>query len=209
VPEPIPREIWRDPRQKLEHHELTGTKGLIVDAARRFMMQHGLRRLTMQGVADVAQLSRAAVYLHYSDRDALVEKVLEWSIINYTAMLRTAIDEHKLLSEKVVAAVAVARAAYDAGEESAWLNDIRGPLYSVESDKILVAIMNAVMPSVAASAKSGELRQGLPIATAAEWIARAVHSIGVSPGVTFASKDPRDVERFVRLAVIPGLVNPE
>jgi AcrR family transcriptional regulator len=203
----ISPERFIDPDIGLAHHSLTGVKAAILDATRRCAMRFGPAKTSIQDVAKIAGVSRAAVYLHYQDKEMLIGEVLNWSFTNYMAMLRAAIDKESVFENQIVAAVLAARTAYDAGRDSVFLADIRSRQYSLDVDRI-VTTMNALMPAVAAAARNHELREELGLAPAAEWIARAVHSISLTPGVTFDSADAAQVEEFCRSLVVPGVLAP-
>ncbi len=64
------------------------TRRAILDAARRLFLERGLSATRVIDVADRASLAKGTVYLHFADKDALVEAVLREAIGAPLARLR-------------------------------------------------------------------------------------------------------------------------
>ena len=60
-------------------------------------------------------------------------------------------------------------------------------------------------PHVRLAQESGEVRTDVDPAAAAEWIARSLYGLAVTPSVTFDLSDPADVESHVREFVVRAL----
>lgn len=64
----------------------------ILQAAARRVRAAGLVRLSMQAVADEAQVSKGLIHYHFRDRDALLARLIEWLAEDIMARERTALD---------------------------------------------------------------------------------------------------------------------
>ena len=76
---------------KVASETLTAPTRILQAAARR-VRAAGLVRLSMQAVADEAQVSKGLIHYHFRDRDALLARLIEWLAEDIMARERTALD---------------------------------------------------------------------------------------------------------------------
>jgi AcrR family transcriptional regulator len=67
---------WRDPGDRRGYHH-GNLKEALVEAARRFIAERGLGGFTLSDAAKLVGVTPAALYRHFSGRDALVAEVAE------------------------------------------------------------------------------------------------------------------------------------
>ena len=77
--------------------------GLLLDAAAELMATYGLRRWTMEDVADRSGLGRATVYRRFASREALVRSTLEREARRFFGAVTDAVEPVQGIEEKVVA----------------------------------------------------------------------------------------------------------
>lgn len=61
----------RKEREKLE------LKNLILDAARKIMLEHGQEGMSIRKIADGIEYSPATIYLYFEDKDAILHELME------------------------------------------------------------------------------------------------------------------------------------
>ena len=76
---------------KVASETLTAPTRILQAAARR-VRAAGLVRLSMQAVADEAQVSKGLIHYHFRDRDALLARLIEWLAEDIMARERIALD---------------------------------------------------------------------------------------------------------------------
>jgi AcrR family transcriptional regulator len=80
----------------------------VLDAAEELLASYGLRRWSMDDVADRAGVGRTSVYRLFDSRDALVHAVLARELRRTFSAIEAATAEHEDLEDKVVEAGLVA-----------------------------------------------------------------------------------------------------
>lgn len=80
-------------------------RSAIVAAAEECFRRYGLAKTTMEDVAKAASMSRATVYRHFSDRDALVTEVVVRHARHAMEPTRAFVGKWRKLSDKVVEGV--------------------------------------------------------------------------------------------------------
>lgn len=66
------------------------TRNLIINAANRVVIERGINQLTLEGVAQVAGVSKGGLLYHFPSKDALIEGMVE----AYLADFEHRIDAH-------------------------------------------------------------------------------------------------------------------
>ncbi|MBI1362311.1 MAG: TetR family transcriptional regulator [Alphaproteobacteria bacterium] len=69
------------------------TRELIMSAARRLFADHGLAKVSMQDVADAADVSRATVFNQFGSKQSIVDAIAADSLKNYRSMLDDALAD--------------------------------------------------------------------------------------------------------------------
>jgi AcrR family transcriptional regulator len=183
------------------------TQGRILDAARRLARRHGMSRLRMTDVAAAARVSRAWLYRYYPDRDRLVEALIDWGILRYADDLHEAVASVSGLEDQVFSAALVHRASWDADQDYGqdWDRPYRDRVITRQADKVFPLIMDALQPALARARLKGSVRKNIDIEQASEWLARVIHSMAVTPGITFDARDRSAISSFLRNFAIAGL----
>jgi AcrR family transcriptional regulator len=182
----------------------------FLDAAERCLHRSGIRRTTMVQVADEAGLSRAWLYRHFPDKAALLGAALVRQDEQFWADARSRISRRTTLVAQVAEAVRYSR------EQRASALVLR--LRATEPEAcaaLLGAGLRQAMPGMAmfwrpfleAARERGEVRAGLPVAAAAEWVMRIVLSLVTVPGDAVDVDDAASVRRFLRQFLVAGLVD--
>jgi AcrR family transcriptional regulator len=182
-------------------------QGRILDGARRVARRYGMSKLRMNEVAAEAGVSRASVYKYFLDRDALVQALIDWAVFCYGEDLHEAVESTRGLDNQIFASVLVARAYWDADEEygQEWYRPYRDRVITRQAEKFLPLMMDALGPALADAQVEGLVRMELDIDQAAEWLARIIHSMAVTPGITFEERDHSAILAFLRSFAIVGL----
>src|SRR5437870_5475022 len=80
------------------------TRERIVAAGHDCIRRLGIRRTAMEAVADMAGVSRAALYRHFPNKESLVDAVLEENARRFRQELDRLLDGKRTLASKVAAA---------------------------------------------------------------------------------------------------------
>ncbi len=185
------------------------TRDRILDAAERCMTRHGIRRVSMSDVATQAGVSRGGVYLHFTDRAALVDAVLARVAARFVASSEAPVRRRRTLAAQVAeAAVFILDHMGDEGLTLRLLaeeENLFAVLLTAQSGRLVAEWIDFWQPLLAQAEQRGELRPGLDRRQAGEWIVRLLLSFAVLPAVTFDRDDPRSVRAFVGTHIVSGL----
>src|SRR5580698_254390 len=107
----VPRRmaLFLNPTPSLELLRDEGTKAVILDAARRCMLQFGSSKLSMVDVARVAGVSRGSVYKYFPEREELIDAVGQVAFAAFEQDLQEAVSSLDRLDEQLFAATIVLR----------------------------------------------------------------------------------------------------
>jgi AcrR family transcriptional regulator len=183
----------------------TDTRLAILEAALSCFRTQGLRKTTIVDIGRAARVSRSTVYEYFPDKRAIVDAASEHaSQLFYRGMAR-AMDRGGTLEDKLSrAAVVVTRARRfidperlsDAAEVDLLLTRNAGTLLR-ECGEFLA-------PYLTAAKLTGEVRKSLDVTAAAEWFARMLFSLFMTPSERLDLKDTDAVADFVREHVVRG-----
>jgi AcrR family transcriptional regulator len=185
------------------------TSERILTAAEHCMSRLGLSRFSMQDVAVQAGLSRGAVYLHFSDRPALVDAVLARAAERFVASSAHSIKRRRTLEAQVAEAAVFIR--QHLGDQVLTLRlpaddqTLFATLLSSRMEPLLQDWITFWLPYLAEAEGRGEIRPGMDHRQAAEWIIRMMLSFAVMPAASFDADRPEQVRAFVRSFVVSGL----
>jgi AcrR family transcriptional regulator len=191
---------------------LEGAQEQIVKAARTCFVRFGTEKTSMSDVAKEAGVSRGTVYRYFQDRADLIEAVFAYESHLFHEGMRRQLDRLESLEEQVVECAGVlaafehdvatgARSRIDVSRERLAL------LLTSHSEPLLRDTIEFLVPYVQAAADREELREGLNVRHASEWIGRMLFTISSMPAVTFRGSDPRAWRKFFREHVIRGLAS--
>lgn len=186
----------------------TSTRDRLLAAAERCLRRQGIRRTTVVEVAEEAGLSRAALYKHFPDKASLVVAAIARTDERFWDEARRRVAAEPDLVSQVAAAV-----AFSWGQEPATL---ALQLEADEPDSFHATVgtgLRAMLPGLAefwhpfleAARASGEVREDLDVARAAEWVMRIVLSLVTVPGEAVDPRDEEQVRRFLGDHLVAGL----
>jgi AcrR family transcriptional regulator len=186
---------------------LPSTADRIVEAAEQCIRRYGLRRVSMGDVARAAGVSRASVYNHFQDREALVDAVLERAADRFVASSEASVRRRRTLAGQVAEAAAFIRTHRDdplltltTGEES-----LIASLLTARIEGLVARWVEFWQPYLAAASRRGEVRAGLDRRAAAEWIVRLMLSLVLMPSTVVDLDDADAVREYVDEFVVRGL----
>ena len=187
----------------------TDTRLVILDAALSCFRTHGVRKTTIIDIGRRAEVSRSTIYEYFPDKRAVIEAASDHASQLFYRGLAVAMDGAGSLEEKLSrAAASVAKARRfiapdtlaDATEVTALLSNNAAALLR-EGGEFLV-------PYLAAAKLTGEVRKTLDVDAAAEWFARMLFSLFMTPSERLDLNDTDAVSDFVRQHVVRGYLDP-
>jgi AcrR family transcriptional regulator len=187
----------------------TDTRTVIVEAALSCFRAQGLRKTSVVDIGRRAGVSRSTIYEYFPDKRAIVDAASEYASESFYRGMALAMDRGGSLEDKLgSAAVAVTRARrfidpeglFDAGEINMLLNKNAAALLR-ECGQFLA-------PYLTAAKLTGEVRKSLDVDAAAEWFARMLFSLFLTPSYGLDRDDGDAVAEFVRQHVVRGFVEP-
>ena len=189
----------------MELPDLSATQARIVDAARRCLLQYSSAKLSLNDVARVAGVSRATVYNYFSDRAELLRTVLDVMVRIQAQDLDRRMSEHENLEDQVVAAAQCFLEWVEAERASkAMIGADRADAITTGQQWVLQQLIDLLRPRIDEAIVRGEVRPGIDIDQAAEWVSRAILSLSLS-GETFNTARPSEVAAFVKAYAVCGL----
>ncbi|MFT4125019.1 MAG: helix-turn-helix domain-containing protein [Gordonia sp. (in: high G+C Gram-positive bacteria)] len=182
----------------------------LLDAAETLLAERGIRGTTMAQVAELAGVSRAWLYRHFPDKQALVGAAIIRLTDTFSAAARAELDDIDGLAAQLAAGVRIGRDAYD--DPGALLLRLQTE-EPQEYAACAGAAVSGLVPDLAAfwrpylarAAEVGEIADGQDLDEAAEFIARVLISLGTMPGRTVDADDPASVRRQIDRFVMPAL----
>jgi AcrR family transcriptional regulator len=186
-----------------------GTEERILRAAEQCLARLGLSRLSMTDVAAQAGISRGAVYLHFADRNALIDTVLTRTAARFVASSEESVRRRRTLAGQVAEAAVFIRThlgdnvltlRLPADEES-----LLATLLTSRLESLVEEWVTFWLPYLAGAQRRGEIRGTVDHRQAAEWIVRMMLSFAIMPAVSFDANRPEDIRSFVRSFVVRGL----
>jgi AcrR family transcriptional regulator len=184
------------------------TRERIVVAAHGLIREVGIRRLSMSDVASAAQLSRAALYKHFPDKRSLVDAVLVRNGHLIREELDRALASATTLAEQCLIS---ARLGLTPPGELRLLE-----LHESDPEALAQLLTTGAAPfleratrfwsaHVAAAQARGEVRGDLDPDEAAEWIARSLYALAVTPPRSIDLNDSDALDRYIRRYVVGAL----
>jgi AcrR family transcriptional regulator len=185
------------------------TRTVIVEAALSCFRTQGLRKTSVVDIAHAASVSRSTIYEYFPDKRAIVDAASEHASQSFYRGMARAMAAGNSLEDKLAnAAVAVTRARRfiaperlsDAAEVNMLLNR--------NAAALLGEVGQFLAPYLAAAKLTGEVRRSLDVDAAAEWFARMLFSLFMTPSARLDPNDAAAVTAFVREHVVRGFVGP-
>jgi len=155
----------------------------LLEAGYACISRYGISKTTVEDVARVAGMSRATVYRYFpGGREQLVREVISWEAGRFFARLAEAVSGAGSLAEQLEETVWFARRAFLEHEVLQKVLETEPelilPQLTVESSRVLPF----VRAFLATHVTRADLRAGLGVDEAADFLARLVLSYIASPG---------------------------
>jgi len=174
----------------------------VLDAAEALLRSSGLRRWSIEDVADHAGVGRTSVYRRFGNRDDLVHAVLARELRATLAAIGRAAAEATDLEDKAVAAVGAALAALEGSVVDALLRSDPAtflPFLTTDAGPLLAIARTAIAAQVATVAPD-------PPIELAEAAARLGLSFVLTRDTTLPVGDAEALDAAVRRVVRPFLL---
>lgn len=181
-------------------------RGRILEAATRSVRRHGIRRTSIGEVARLAELSRGTVYLHFADKNALIEAVFEAQLRAFKDAGQAVVRRQKTLLKKVVELIVWSTMEMGSGlfldlgetEPETFARLARDRAHLHEG-------LNFWPEHVRQAIASGELRSDIDVGQASDWITHIVISMVTFPPVSLDAGNRRELQSFLKDFLIRGL----
>lgn len=177
----------------------------VLAAAAELMRAYGLRRWTMEDVADRAGLGRTTVYRSFADRDELVHAVLARELRDTIATIEQATSAQHSTEDKIIAGGAAALAALSTSIVDRLIQTDPAtvlPFLTIHAGPLLAIARQAIATFIRAADPTISPRLATEIGEAA---ARLGLSFVLVRDTVVAIDDPDAVRRYVRALVQPIL----
>jgi AcrR family transcriptional regulator len=177
-------------------------EGRVLDAAEALLRSSGLRRWSIEDVADRAEVGRTSVYRRFGSRDDLVHAVLARELRATLTAIGRAAGAAATLEDKAVAAVRTALAALEGSVVDALLRSDPAtflPFLTTEAGPLLAIARTAIAAQVATIAPE------LPIELA-DVAARLGLSFILTRDSMLPIDDPDALDAAIRRMVRPVLL---
>ncbi|MGR6999355.1 TetR/AcrR family transcriptional regulator [Yinghuangia aomiensis] len=185
------------------------TRERILEAGVRCVRRWGLHRVLVKDVAQEAGLARRTVYVHFPDREVLVQAVLVRNGRQQLEAVGVHVRQHRTLA---AAGRRTRRSgpgdAFDAQSLGLGYWPGEGPEATLRLSRVDEVAEEWVAfwePLVAAARERGEVRPATDVRAASEWIARVIVSMAVMPLRTEGRDDPAILSRRIGEYVVRGL----
>ncbi len=80
--------------QERKTREKENRKSLILAKAKELILEHGIDALSMQDIADAAELSKATLYLYFQSKEAILGEILKESATAFVDYVQSRIPEN-------------------------------------------------------------------------------------------------------------------
>lgn len=137
----------------MQDPELDDTDARVLDAAEWWLRSAGLRRWSIDDVAERAEVGRTSVYRRFGDRDSLVHAVLARELRTTLQRVRDAMDAEDDLESKAVAGVSAALRSLDDSVTDALLRSDPAtflPFLTTDAGPLLAIARTAITNQMAA-----------------------------------------------------------
>lgn len=180
----------------------------LIDAAETCFTRYGVGKTTVEDVANEASVSRATVYRYFSDRDELILGVLMRKAGRYFERLARHLETQPGLAEAVVEGVVFTIESVRGDQHLAMLfsPEAVGITSSVAgtSEALFTAVTAFLRPLFERGRETGELRSGIDIDEAAEWVLRTLLSLLATEGRV--AHTPHEQRHMLRNFLLPAIL---
>jgi AcrR family transcriptional regulator len=180
--------------------ELSHPRDRVLDAAYAVFERRGIRGGTMRDVAATAGLGRATVYRYFPSKDAVLQALVLREARELFAMLDAELgaedDPSSLFERGLLRALAHVRHHPLLQRVIRDEPDSIVPLLTVKGAPVLEAAVAFAAPYIERAVKAERIAAVDP-RVAAEWAARILLSLLLTPSVTVDLDDPEELRKFL------------
>jgi AcrR family transcriptional regulator len=185
------------------------TRERILTAAHECVREFGVRRTSMERVADRAGVSRAGLYRYFANKQLLVDAVLARNGNLVRIALSRQLEGVPNLADKVAVAARFGRfpppqllllRLNDTEPEALAL------LLTTGARPFLERATRFWEPHVASAVERGEVAPELDVSEAAEWVARSLFALSTTPPIALTGADPDAYGDHARRFIVAGMV---
>lgn len=153
----------------------------VLDAAAALVEQHGLRSVTMSGVAERAGIGRATLYKYFPDLESVLRAWHERQVASHLAEL-TAVRDQAGTARERLRAVLAGYARLSGASRGHRESELAARLHGTE-DAIRATgrLHGMVAELIEAGAEAGELRSDVPAEELAAYCLHALAAVGDLP----------------------------
>lgn len=179
----------------------------LLDAAESCFERFGVMKTTVEDVAAAARVSRATVYRYFEGRDELILGVLLREADRFLGRLANRLSAQPDFTSAVVEGVVFTVNAVRKDPHLALLfaPEVAGLTVSIAgaSEALFQRTAEFIRPLLEGARGTGELRAGVDLDEASEWILRAVLSLLTAPGPV--ERTAAEQRRFLATFLVPAL----
>lgn len=195
------------PRRPLKQERAWNTRRTILDAAARVFAEKGFAAMTLQEVAERAELTKGALYFHFSNKESLAVEI----VTTYAARWEPLIEEVERLGlspmETLVEILNRTAEAFrtEVPIQAAARLQIERSLIHADVPTPYVGWINAMSRLTRAAKEAGELREGLEPEAAAHVIVSSFFGMQHVSEVLTARADQRERYEEMRDVLLRGM----
>lgn len=193
---------------RVENVEGDTTRTRILQAALESFQQLGIAKTNLHDVARAAQVSRGTVYRYFSERRELIDAAIELRAKKYYSTAAERMSRHATLSGQIGALGEVfAESINDMQHHRLGPDDAALMRLSAEDREGALHRMSLfLVPYIRNARARDEVRSGIDVAEASEWIARVLMSVTTLPASeAFDIQKPKSIAKFMERYAVDGL----
>ncbi|MFF0556330.1 ScbR family autoregulator-binding transcription factor [Streptomyces sp. NPDC020472] len=205
--EPKPRSAETKPRSEPKQERARRTKGHILQSAAELFAERGYATVTLQDVAERAEMTKGAVYFHYTNKEALAVAVVQEHYARWPEILKGAEGDHEEPFDTLVAVLdAVTRAfARDIVVQAGARLQIERALIDAELPEPYVGWEEYLSRLIAEARDAGQLRAGVEPRAAARVLVSAFFGMQHISDVLSRREDLTERHEELRAVLLEGL----
>ncbi|HEX4108898.1 MAG TPA: TetR/AcrR family transcriptional regulator [Solirubrobacteraceae bacterium] len=185
------------------------TRDRILDALVQCIVENGMRKVTVDDVAQRAELSRVTLYSYFSGKQAMIQEAVVRETERFLAELERVAESHETPEERLVETFAFAYRHLRAHPLVQRMVRFEPELLASHMAREAPALVTARawVADRFAHAAEGTLPPE-EVEQAAELVVRTVHSLIIVPESTFGLDDPDGPQRYARRWLLPAIAGP-
>ena len=183
----------------------------VLDAAAELLARYGVRRWSMDDVADVAGLGRATVYRRFPSREDLVHATIAREINRFFASVAHAVADAEGVEAKVVEGFLVGMRMANASLVPGLFENDKPTALDLFTSAPILELGRAALVSQyqAVTGEAMDARRRAEVEWVAEVLVRLAVSFVLMPGSVVDFEDPGKARQALARIVRPLLVPPE